>query len=209
MKVIVGEEYEGRTTPAFSDRMEHVVFRPYWNVTPTIQAKELEPKIAADPGYMARNNYEWWNDGGTRRIRQKPGGKNSLGLVKFMFPNGYNIYLHDTPARGLFEKDVRAFSHGCIRLEQPAQLAQWVLGWDGDRVREAMENGRDNRTVVLPEKIPVYIAYFTAYGKDGQLHFGNDLYSRDEDLVQAMASGAFPSTQALQQLEALRRLVED
>lgn len=209
MKVIVGEEYEGRTTPAFSDVMEHVVFRPYWNVTPTIQRKEIEPKIRADPGYMARNNYEWWNDGGTRRIRQTPGAKNSLGLVKFMFPNGYNIYLHDTPARGLFAKDVRAFSHGCIRLEKPAQLAQWVLGWDADRVREAMENGRDNRTVVLPEKIPVYIAYFTAYAKDGQLHFGNDLYSRDDDLVRVMATGAYPSTQALEQLDALRRLVED
>ena len=209
MKVIVGEEYEGRTTPAFSDVMEHVVFRPYWNVTPTIQAKEIEPKIAADPGYMARNNYEWWNDGGTRRIRQRPGGKNSLGLVKFMFPNNFNIYLHDTPARGLFEKDVRAFSHGCIRVQQPAQLAQWVLGWDADRVREAMENGKDNRTVTLPKKIPVYIAYFTAYGKDGQLHFGNDLYSRDDDLVTAMAPGAFPSAQAMQQLDALKKLVED
>lgn len=209
MKVIVGEEYEGRTTPAFSDVMEHVVFRPYWNVTPTIQAKEIEPKIAADPGYMSRNNYEWWNDGGTRRIRQRPGGKNSLGLVKFMFPNNFNIYLHDTPARGLFAKDVRAFSHGCIRVQQPAQLAQWVLGWDEDRVREAMENGKDNRTVTLPKKIPVYIAYFTAYGQDGQLHFGNDLYARDDDLVAAMAPGAFPSAQTMQQLEALKKLVED
>lgn len=209
MKVIVGEEYEGRTTPAFSDVMEHVVFRPYWNVTPDIQRKELEPKIAANPGYMAENNYEWWSDGGTRRIRQKPGPKNSLGLVKFMFPNRYNIYLHDTPARSLFRRDVRAFSHGCIRVEQPNELAQWALGWSEAEVEQAMENGRDNRTVVLKEKIPVYIAYFTAYARDGRLHFGNDLYSRDEDLAAAMAPGALPSAGVLQQLEALRKLVND
>lgn len=207
MKVIVGEEYEGRTTPAFSDRMEHVVFRPYWNVTPTIQAKEIEPKIAADPGYMARNNYEWWSDGGTRRIRQTPGPKNSLGLVKFMFPNSYNIYLHDTPSRSLFQKDVRAFSHGCIRVEKPAALAQWALGWDAAQVEEAMQNGRNNRTVVLKQKIPVYIAYFTAYSNAGRLHFGNDLYSRDDGMVAAMASGAMPSPEAMQNLAALGRLV--
>jgi len=207
MKVIVGEEYEGRTTPAFSDMMEHVVFRPYWNVTPTIQAKEIEPKIASDPGYMARNNYEWWNDGGERRIRQRPGPENSLGLVKFMFPNSYNIYLHDTPARELFEKDVRAFSHGCIRVEKPAELAQWVLGWDAARVDAAMDEGGDNRTVVLPEKIPIYIAYFTTFARDGRLYYGNDLYSRDMALAEAMAPGAFPSAAAMQNLQALRQLV--
>lgn len=207
MKVIVGEEYEGRTTPAFSDMMEHVVFRPYWNVTPTIQAREIEPAINRDPGYMARNNYEWWSDGGVRRIRQTPGPRNSLGLVKFMFPNSYNIYLHDTPSRSLFEKDVRAFSHGCIRVEKPAELAQWVLGWDAARVEDAMENGRDNRTIKLPRKIPVYIAYFTAFTDQGRLHFGNDLYSRDDALVTAMAPGAMPSPQAMQNLESLGRLV--
>ena len=209
MKVIVGEEYEGRTTPAFSDVMEHVVFRPYWNVTPTIQAKEIEPKIAANPGYMAANNYEWWSDGGTRRIRQTPGPKNSLGLVKFMFPNSYNIYLHDTPARNLFMKDMRAFSHGCIRLEKPDELAMWVLGWDAGRVEQAMEDGPDNKTVVLKDKIPVYIAYFTAYANEGRLHFGNDIYSHDEDLAAAMAPGARPSAEALQRLDLLKKLVAD
>src|SRR5690606_15062243 len=128
------------------DFMDHVVFRPYWNVTPDIQRKEIEPKINADPGYMAANNYEWWNDGGTRRVRQTPGPKNSLGLVKFMFPNSYNIYLHDTPSRSLFQRDVRAFSHGCIRVENPNALAQWVLGWDEARVEQAMERGKDNQT---------------------------------------------------------------
>jgi len=207
MKVIVGEEYEGRTTPVFSDMMEMVVFRPYWNVTPDIQRKELEPKVAADPGYMAANNYEWWTDGGARRIRQRPGPKNSLGLVKFLFPNSYNIYLHDTPSRNLFQKDVRAFSHGCIRLERPAELAQWVLGWDAGRVEEAMQGGKDNRTIMLPKKLPVYIAYFTTYTREGQLHYGNDLYSRDDALVEAMMSGARPSGAALQALEQLKQLI--
>jgi murein L,D-transpeptidase YcbB/YkuD len=208
MKVIVGEEYEGRTTPAFSDMMDHVVFRPYWNVTPDIQSKELEPKIASNPGYMATNNYEYWSDGGTRRIRQKPGPKNSLGLVKFMFPNSYNIYLHDTPARSLFQRDVRAFSHGCIRVENPNALAQWVLGWDEARVEAAMEGDNDNRTIRLDRKIPVYIAYFTAYEKDGTLHFGNDLYSKDDALVPVMNPGARPTAAMMQQLEALKQLVE-
>ncbi|MBA3889848.1 MAG: L,D-transpeptidase family protein [Gemmatimonadaceae bacterium] len=208
MKVIVGEEYEGRTTPAFSDQMDHVVFRPYWNVTPDIQSKELEPKFAQNPGYMEANNYEYWSDGGTRRIRQTPGPKNSLGLVKFMFPNSYNIYLHDTPSRSLFQRDVRAFSHGCIRVENPNQLAQWALGWDEARVEEAMQRGNDNRTVRLERKIPVYIAYFTAYEKDGRLHFGNDLYSKDEDLARVMNPGARPSAAMMQQLESLRKLVE-
>jgi murein L,D-transpeptidase YcbB/YkuD len=205
MKVIVGQEYEDKATPVFADSMETVVFRPYWNITPDIQAKETEPKIAADPGYMARNNLEYFTDGGARRIRQKPGAENSLGLVKFLFPNDFNIYLHDTPEKELFDKDVRAFSHGCIRVQQPVQLASWVLGWDESRVREA-EQGQDNNSVKLPHKIPVYIDYATAYVKDGQLYFGNDLYHRDDQLVKAMAEGALPSPRAVQALEALKRI---
>ena len=205
MKVIVGQEFEDKATPVFADSMETVVFRPYWNITPDIQAKETEPKIAADPGYMARNNLEYFTDGGQRRIRQKPGPENSLGLVKFLFPNDFNIYLHDTPEKQLFDKDVRAFSHGCIRVEQPVQLASWVLGWDESRVREA-EQGKDNNSVKLPHKIPVYIDYATAYVKDGQLYFGNDLYHRDDQLVKAMAEGALPSPRAVQALQALERI---
>jgi murein L,D-transpeptidase YcbB/YkuD len=205
MKVIVGQEYEDKATPVFADSMETVVFRPYWNITPDIQAKETEPKIAADPGYMARNNLEYFTDGGQRRIRQKPGPENSLGLVKFLFPNDFNIYLHDTPEKELFDKDVRAFSHGCIRTEKPVQLAAWVLGWDENRVREA-EQGKDNNWVKLPHKIPVYIDYATAYVKDGQLYFGNDLYHRDDQLVKAMAEGALPSPRAVQAIEALKRI---
>ena len=209
MKVIVGQEFEGRSTPVFSDSMETVVFRPYWLVTPTIQAKELEPKIAADPGYLSRGNYEYYSEGGKQRIRQKPGEKNSLGLVKFLFPNDFNIYLHDTPQDELFEKDVRAFSHGCIRLEKPAEFAQWVLGWDAARVQQAMNSGPDDKGVRLPRKLPVYIAYFTAYQRDGRLHWGNDVYDRDATLAQAVAQGAVPSAQAVRAIDGLRKLVDD
>ena len=207
MKVIVGAEFEGRRTPVFADSMEYVVFRPYWNVTPDIQRQELEPKFASNPGFMAANDYEYWNDGGVRRIRQRPGESNSLGLMKFMFPNSFNIYLHDTPQDELFAKDVRAFSHGCIRLERPEEFARWVLGWDAARV-EQMKTGPDNQTVRLPKKIPVYIAYFTTYTRDGVLYFGNDLYSRDDALVQAVAGGAFPSAAALQAVQSLGKLVD-
>ena len=184
MKVIVGDEYEGKTTPVFSDSMESVVFRPYWNITPDIQRLEIGPKAAADPTYMDRENMEYYTDGGVRRIRQKPGGKNSLGLVKFLFPNNFNIYLHDTPAKALFAQTDRAASHGCIRLEKPAELAQWVLGWDGTRVNEAMNNGADNHPVGVKPKIPVYIVYFTSYIRDGQLYWGSDVYKRDDQLEQ-------------------------
>jgi murein L,D-transpeptidase YcbB/YkuD len=206
MKVIVGQEYEDKATPVFSDSMETVVFRPYWNVTPDIQAKEIEPKLASDPGYLDANDMEYWNDGGARRIRQRPGPKNSLGYVKFLFPNDFNIYLHDTPNHELFDKDVRAFSHGCIRVEKPAELAQWVLGWDASKVEQAMREGGDNRGVKLPRKIPVYITYSTAYLRDGQLYFGNDLYHRDDELVKALALGALVSPRGVQAIEQLKKV---
>ena len=204
MKVIVGQEYEGRTTPVFSDKMEFVVFRPYWNVTPTIAEKELFPQFAAS-GMPA--DYETYTEGGALRIRQKPGDKNALGLVKFLFPNDFNIYLHDTPNDKLFEKDVRAFSHGCIRLEKPAELAQWVLGWDAGKVQSFM-HGSDNRTVTLKNKLPVYITYMTTYVRDGQLWYGNDLYSRDAELAQAVSNGAIPSATAVRNVAALRKLTD-
>ena len=209
MKVIVGEEFEGRKTPVFADSMETVVFRPYWNITPDIQAGETAPKIAADPNYMKANDLEYFKDGSDTRIRQKPGPKNSLGLVKFLFPNAFNIYLHDTPQDELFEKDVRAFSHGCIRLEKPEELAQWVLGWDAARVDSAMQQGKDNQSTKLSQKLPVYIVYATAYERDGLLYFGNDLYNRDEALVQAVMASVTPTPDVLRRLEALRKLVED
>ena len=208
MKVIVGEEYEGKQTPVFADSMETVVFRPYWQITPGIQKKEIEPKIAADPGYLDRNDMEYYRDGGETRIRQRPGDKNSLGLVKFLFPNDFNIYLHGTPEGQLFEKDVRAFSHGCIRLEKPEEMATWVLGWPMDRVLE-YEHGENNRSVRVPRKLPVYITYLTTYTRDGELYFGNDLYGRDDQLVKQIASASFASPEAVRNLAALQRLVNE
>jgi murein L,D-transpeptidase YcbB/YkuD len=208
MKVIVGKDYEDKATPVFSDSMEFVVFRPYWNVTPDIAAKEIFPKEQESPGYLAANNMEVYNDHGRQAVRQRPGPKNSLGLVKFMFPNDFNIYLHDTPQGELFKKDIRAFSHGCIRVEKPAELAQWVLGWDADRVDQAMHNAPDNKQVKLPAKIPVYIVYFTTYVDNGKLYFGNDLYDRDSKLVAQVQSAAALSPEVVQARDALRALAK-
>jgi murein L,D-transpeptidase YcbB/YkuD len=205
MKVIVGAEYEDRATPVFSDSMEFVVFRPYWNVTDGIAEKEYWPKLRSDPGLLAREDMEVVSDRGKQRIRQRPGPKNALGLVKFMFPNDFNIYLHDTPNDGLFNKDIRAFSHGCIRVEKPTELAEFALGWPADKVQSAM-NGANDRTIKLPRKIPVYILYFTAFVRDGQLIFGNDLYARDQQLVTEMQSAALPSAESTRLAEMLRQL---
>ena len=201
MKVIVGAEYEGRATPVFSDKMEFVVFRPYWDVPDKIAQNEILPKGVP-------SDFEVTSQNGKPHLRQRPGPKNALGLAKFMFPNDFNIYLHDTPQDQLFQKDVRAFSHGCIRVEKPAELAQWVLGWDAGRVEEAMNSGPNNHEVRLPSKIPVFITYFTAYVRDGQLWFGNDLYGRDDQLVAAVVPGAIPSASAARAVAALRKLTD-
>jgi murein L,D-transpeptidase YcbB/YkuD len=209
MKVIVGAEYKDKNTPVFSDSMQYVVFRPYWNATDSIAAKELWPKVEADPTFLDRNDYEIVNEAGKERIRQKPGDKNALGLVKFMFPNSFDIYMHDTPEDQLFAKDVRAFSHGCIRLEKPEEMAQWVLGWTPEQVKNAMESGPDDRTLKLKQKVPVYIVYFTTVIRDGRLYFGNDLYGRDGPLVAAVKNGAQPTVSAIQAVRLLRQLAED
>lgn len=203
MKVIVGQEYEDKATPVFADSMETVVFRPYWDVPPDIAAKEIFPK---GPGYLAAENMETYQQGGETHVRQRPGPKNALGYVKFLFPNDFNIYLHDTPNHELFNKDVRAFSHGCIRVEKPVELAEWVLGWPADKVQQEMDNPPDNKSVKVPKKIPVYITYFTAYTNNGQLYFGNDLYNRDDKLVPQVMSGAMPSKAVVDAVQALRRI---
>lgn len=226
MRVVVGAEYNDRATPAFSDSMSYVEFAPYWNVPKEIALEEILPKAQADPAYMGRNGYEivrGWGDeapvvgqqapdasaiaSGELRIRQRPGPANALGRVKFMFPNEFAIYLHDTPERELFEKDVRAFSHGCIRVERPVDVARFVLGWDEARVRAAMQGGRSQ--VGLPAKIPVYIVYFTTYVHDGQLHFGNDLYDRDESLVNAVGGGATGERETDRLVAALVEAIRD
>jgi murein L,D-transpeptidase YcbB/YkuD len=190
MKVVVGAEYNGRSTPVFSDSMRWVVFRPYWKPTENILKTEILPRIAKDKTYLDRNDLEFAREGGAKVLRQRPGVHNSLGLVKFLFPNDYNIYLHDTNEKSLFAKNARAASHGCIRLEQPDRLAEYVLGWPTDSVKAAMETGADNRTVTLAKKLPVYIVYFTSYERDGQLHFADDVYRRDEGLKTRIVVGA-------------------
>src|SRR3982751_1039316 len=228
MRVVVGAEYQNRATPAFADSMSFVVFQPYWNVTPNITLREVIPKAARDPGYLARNDYEVVRGDGddarvvspsqlTRanvsayrvRVRQRPGTQNSLGHAKFIFPNEYNIYLHDTPQRALFERDVRAFSHGCIRVERPAELAQWVLGWDSTRVAEAMMSGKENQYARLEHKLPVFILYLTAFTRDGELFYGNDLYGRDDALVKSLAGATLPGARTMQAVASLRALVTE
>ena len=212
MKVIVGAEYRNRATPTFSDSMSYVVFRPYWNVPSRIAANEIWPRARSDATYLTRNDYEVLRTGGVTRIRQKPGPQNSLGLVKFIFPNDFSIYLHDTPSRELFNQRVRAFSHGCIRVERPDELAEFVLGpqgWDIDRIHQAMLRGPNDQRVDLAHKLSVYIVYFTTYVRDGDLYFGPDLYDRDARLVRAVARAAMPTDADLAGAEALRGLVAE
>jgi L,D-transpeptidase YcbB len=209
MRVIVGAEYRDQATPAFADSMSYLEFYPYWNVPENIANNELWPRIAADPGYLERNHYEVVSDGDGQRIRQRPGSHNALGRVKFMFPNQYNIYLHHTPQEELFERDVRALSHGCIRVEKPVELAEYVLSgqaaWTHEEIRAAM-NG-PTRQVQLEQKLPVFIVYFTAFVRDGMMHFGNDVYDSDAAVVRAVAGGAQPSPELEQQLADLRKSV--
>lgn len=228
MKVIVGSEFNDQATPVFADSMSYVVFRPYWNVPKNIALEEILPDAAKDPNYLRKRDYEvvrgWsetspvvgqstpsWSaiESGQVRIRQRPGRQNALGSVKFMFPNDFDIYLHDTAAPELFEQDIRAFSHGCIRVERPDELGQFVLGWEPERVREAMQSGPEARHVSVERKIPVYIMYLTTYVRDGVLYFGNDLYDRDEKLTMAVADAAVPTADTTRMIEELRELVAD
>jgi murein L,D-transpeptidase YcbB/YkuD len=170
-------------TVIFSAPMQYIVFSPYWNVPRTILKKEILPELEKDPGYLEKNNMEW-NEG---RVRQKPGSRNALGLVKFLFPNSNNIYFHDTPSKHLFDKHDRAFSHGCVRVEKPKELAVALLeddpGWTEEKVDKAM-HAKEEKWVRLKKKIPVYIGYFTAWvDTHGVLHFYEDVYERDQQLA--------------------------
>lgn len=179
-RVVVGKELN--KTVVFSGQMSYLAFSPYWNVPNSILQEEILPAIEKNPDYLAKNNMEWHDE----RVRQKPGGKNALGLVKFMFPNSNNIYLHDTPAKSLFKKDDRAFSHGCVRVEKARELAIAIMkkdaGWSEKQVDAAMNKGAEN-SYPLKKKIPVFIAYFTAWAdKDGNVAFYDDIYERDGSL---------------------------
>ncbi len=199
MRVVVGKTMSA--TPVFKDRIEHVEFSPYWNVPTSIATAELWPKIRASRSYLDRNHFEildgWganarvvsrsrvdWGNLRSYRIRQKPGPWNALGQVKFIFPNQYAIYLHDTPSDQLFDKTRRAFSHGCIRIAEPAWFADWILPqFDREEVTEKM-NDQQWEQVELDQEIPVYIVYFTAFeDSEGRLNFRPDLYGLDKRLT--------------------------
>ncbi|MCV9928278.1 L,D-transpeptidase family protein [Flavobacterium sp. LS1R49] len=173
-------------TVIFSGMMSNIVFSPYWNVPTSIINKEIKPGIAKDKNYLAKKNLEW-NNGS---VRQLPGKNNSLGLVKFLFPNSNNIYLHDTPAKSLFERENRAFSHGCVRVAKPRELAIELLKqdptWTPERIDKAMHAGKES-WYTLKKKVPVYIGYFTAWvDRDGNLNFYKDIYQKDESLIKLL-----------------------
>ncbi|MFZ2121798.1 MAG: L,D-transpeptidase family protein [Rhodoferax sp.] len=209
MKVIVGKALDTRT-PLFDEDMRFIEFSPYWNIPPSIARHETVPHLRADPGYLARQGMEFVTAGGqvvTRfapqhldavlsgawRIRQRPGPKNALGDIKFIFPNNSNIYLHHTPAPGLFERDRRDFSHGCIRVQEPVALAKFVLqddpDWPEERIRAAMASGQSS-TLRLAQPVTVLIAYSTVVAKAGRLFFYPDLYGHDRLLARTLRQHA-------------------
>ena len=205
MKVIVGQSLDKRT-PLFDEDMRSIEFSPYWNIPWSIARDETVPRLKRDPGYLAREGLEFVMANGKvdtsvsaahlaavlagqARIRQRPGPKNALGDIKFVFPNADNIYLHHTPSTRLFTRERRDFSHGCIRVENPVELARFVLAempdWTVERILEAMENGYPS-TVRLTERVPVLIAYATALVIDGELRFFDDIYGQDRELDAAL-----------------------
>lgn len=180
--VVVGKEMN--KTVVFSGKMSYLVFAPYWNIPKSIVKKEIAPALAKDRRYLEKHNMEYYGNG---NIRQRPGADNSLGLVKFMFPNTNNIYLHDTPAKALFNKDERALSHGCVRVQKAKELANLILQddkkWSAERIDQAMHSGKETQ-YSLDRKIPVYLAYFTAWAdQDGNVAFFDDIYNRDKRLA--------------------------
>lgn len=195
MDVVVGKE--GHNTTMFSGNLNQIVFSPYWNVPASIVEKEILPELASDPNYLSSQNMEQTGTGedGIPKIRQLPGPENSLGRVKFLFPNSFNIYFHDTNAKSLFEKDKRAFSHGCIRLSQPEKMAQYLFReqpeWTPQRIEEAMNSGHE-QYVKLKNPVPVIITYYTAWVDDnGQLNFRSDIYAHDKTLGSKMFIGGY------------------
>lgn len=205
MRVIVGKSLDTRT-PLFDARLRYIEFSPYWNVPPSIERAELVPKLRADPAYWTKEGFEFVAPDGTvltgltgqrldavlagrLRIRQRPGARNALGDIKFVFPNQDNIYLHHTPAVGLFDRERRDFSHGCIRVEQPVELAKFVLAgmpeWTEERIREAMDKG-ESSILRIEQPIPVVLAYGTALVKNGRDYFLDDIYGQDALLAEAL-----------------------
>lgn len=211
MRVIVGTLHH--KTPIFSDTIKYIEFNPFWNITPSIARNEMLPDLRKDSNYLSSKHIKlfsnWQSDGEeldpqlinwdetSRRqisrfkLRQEPGPWNALGVVKFVFPNKYSVYLHDTPGQNLFEKANRAFSHGCIRLNKPRQLAKFLLefnnaGWTEETIQRVIEN-KKRKVISLKEPIPIHLVYQTAWvNKNGVLHFSKDIYGRDKKLTEAL-----------------------
>lgn len=183
-RVIVGDE--ANNTVVFSGRMSYLVFSPYWNIPKSIVNEEIMPALEKDPQYLEKNDMEWNGE----QLRQRPSDANSLGRVKFMFPNGNNIYLHDTPAKSLFKKEDRALSHGCVRVQKARELAIRILEgdkkWNVEKIDAAMRSASEQQ-YSLNRKIPVYIAYFTAVAdENGFVAFFDDIYKRDNRLAKQL-----------------------
>jgi len=208
MDVVVGRPY--RRTPLFTGQLSYLVFNPDWNVPPSIARKDLLPKIRKDPGYLAAHDFQLLSDWSPEareldplqvdwsavsgpfpyKLRQRPGPQNALGRIKFMLPNRYDVYLHDTPSQELFRKTVRSFSSGCVRVAEPIRLAEYLLsgteGWESGRIRATLQSGITTQ-VNLPLPIPVYFTYFTAWvDSQGTLQFRDDIYRRDGALYNAL-----------------------
>ena len=216
MRVVDGAAKGNHDTPMFVRLMRYVVFRPYWNLPPSIVKKEIVPHVSRSGiGYLESHEYEAYKGDGSVvsevsladlehsrvGVRQRPGPKNSLGLVKFLFPNEYDVYMHSTPELPLFELTRRDKSHGCVRLQHADQMALWVLSndqadpetqttWDADKIHDAMNGDDNNKTINLKKPLPVLIGYFTANGdEDGSVHFFDDIYGYDKELEAALAKG--------------------
>ncbi len=203
MRTIVGQD--ARETPVFNSRITYMVMSPSWHVPPTIKKKDVVPSVIKDIAYLDKKQMKvydskgnvvdpatinWKKDGMKYNFKQKPGAHNSLGKVKFMFPNKHNIYLHDTPSRSLFARDERTFSSGCIRVEKPFELASLLLAdkpeWTPERIKEAMNSGVE-KTIVLKDKVGVYIYYLTAWGSaSGKISYRADVYNRDKVIEEAL-----------------------
>jgi len=184
-KIIVGKP--DTPTPIFSNKMRYILVNPSWTVPTSIIRKEMLPKLAEDPDYFTRMGYEVTKHGDTISVKQPPGEKNALGHIAFMFPNQHSVYLHDTPSRSLFGASRRAFSHGCVRVDQPIRLAELVMGgsWSEQRFRALI--GGTERTVFLPRPLPIHIEYFTAFvDEDGDLQIREDLYGHMRRLESAL-----------------------
>ncbi|MFO1090530.1 MAG: L,D-transpeptidase family protein [Hyphomicrobiales bacterium] len=204
--LVVGKPYT--RTPTFSEDMTYVVINPYWNVPTSIANKEYLPKLKQNPGYLKAQNIRIFAGAGDDArevdpysvnwssmsripysLRQDSGKSNALGHIKFMFPNKWNVYIHDTPAKALFSKDLRVYSHGCMRVQNPLDLAVVLLGnqgWTKDKIQAQIDSGQQ-KIITLKNKIPVHVTYLTAWvDKDGTVNFRRDVYKRDDPLIAAM-----------------------